>query len=305
MKHGMVTLMVLALGSPALAEIEFSAVAHRAGQPVNALPPQATFDLTVTAEWPQSDIMYVVYTPSMPQLAGLVIEDHLSFGETTTMLSQLVQRTVHHFRLLVTNSVGTTVETGPIQVEYRPSNREEKQRRQLAGITLTVAPPARALHAPLMLGGAAIAAVALFAFGGVCMVRRRRRAPVLPVEHCLEDAYTARLMGLKQLRMQGDTARYFGELETVLRDYVRDKYQIGSLETYLPPRNGATGLDARSVSVARDLLALAHTVRYGGQAPSDYDQTRMLDFVHTLIDRNRPRQHTSEELDYLQPEHRS
>ncbi len=301
----MVTLMVLALGSTALAEIEFSVVAHHAGQPVSALPPQASFDLTVTAEWPQSDTMYVVYTPSMPLLAGLVIADHLSFGETTTILSQMVLRTVHHFKLLVTNSVGTTVETGPIQVEYRPCNREEKQRRQLAGITLTVAPPARLLQSPLLLGGVALVAVAGCALGGVAMARRRRRASVEPVEHCLEDACAARLAGLKQVRLQGDTARYFGELETILREYVREKYQIGSLETYPPPDNGATGLDARSVSIARDLLALAHTVRYGGQTPSDYDQTRMLDFVHTLLDRNRPRRHTPEEIDYLQPEHRS
>jgi len=300
----MVIVIALALCNLAPAEIEFSAVAHHAGQPVSSLPPQASFDLTITAEWPQSEIMYVVYTPTMPLLAGLVIEDHLSFGETTTMSSQLLQRTVHHFKLLITNSVGTTVATGPIHVEYRPSNREEKQRRQLAGITLTVAPPARMLQSPLVLGGVTAAVAAALAFGGVVMARRRR-APAAPVEHCLEDAYTARLAGLKQMRMQGDTARYFGELEAVLRDYVREKYQIGSLETYQPPTNGATGLDARSVGVARELLGLAHTVRYGGQAPSDYDQTRMLEFVHTVIDRNRPRRGTPVELDYLQPEHRS
>jgi len=305
MKHGLVIVIALALCSPVLAEIEFNAVAHHAGQPVSSLPPQATFDLTVTAEWPQSDIVYVVYTPTMPFLAGLVIQDHLSFGETTTMVSQLVQRTVHHFKLLVTNSVGTTVETGPIQVEYRPSSSEEKQRRQLAGITLTVAAPARLWQSPLAVVGAVLAAVAILGVGGVYVMRRRRRAPALPAEHCMEDAYVARLAGLKQVRLQGDTARYFGDLETVLRDYVREKYQIGSLETYPPPGNGSTGLDARSVSVARELLALAHTVRYGGQTPSDYDQTRMFDFVQTVIERNRPRRGTPVELDYLQPEHRS
>jgi hypothetical protein len=240
----------------------------------------------------------------MPLLAGMVVKDHLSFGETITTSSQLLQRVVHHFIMLITNEAGATAETGPITVEYRPINREEKQRQQLAGITLAVIAPPHALASPMALGGIAAGAGTLLALGG-WQVRRRRRRAVPVAEACIEDAFLQRMTGLKALRLQGDTARYFAELEAVLRDYAREKYQIGSLETYQPAANGAGGFDARSAGVARELLALAHTIRYGGQIPSEYDQTRMHDFVHTLLDRNRPRRHTPEELDYLTPEPRS
>jgi hypothetical protein len=280
----------------AQAEIRFSVAARQGDVPVTAVRSQCIYDLTIVAEWPQSDVTYVVYTPTMPQLSGMVIKDHIPFGESASSPSQMLQRVVHHFKLLVTNSPGVVADTGPIFVEYRQSDREERDHRQLANIAFEVLP---AQCNRWIVSSVGVGALGLTTAAGWLFLARRRRqrwSAALCTTVCVEDEFLKRLDATRHLRLEGDMVRYFAALEEILRDYVRVKYHIGNIEE--SNSNGALGLDERTRAVARDIVALARNVRYGGHVPSAYEQTRFHDFVRTLISRNQPRPFVPDEEHY-------
>jgi len=282
---------------PALAEIRFSATARQGDISVAAVRAQGVYDLTILDEWPQSDGTYVVYTPTMPRLSGMIVQDHIPFGESVSTPSQLLQRIVHHFKLLVTNSPGVAADTGPIFIEYRQADRPEHQRRQLAGIAFDVLPARRGRWVAAVAGAGALAMMA--AAGGRLFLARRRRRAHSAAAHaaaCLEDEFLTRLDAARHWRLEGDVIRYFAELEAILRDYLRAKYHIGNIEE--SNGNGALGVDERTRAVARDVVALARNVRYGGHLPSSYEQSRMHDFVKALIVRNQPRRPAPDEEHY-------
>ena len=261
----------------------------------------ARVEMTVAVEWPQTTMTYMVYTPTMRDLEGARICDHVSFGETLTTISQTLQRIVHHFTIAVTTAVGATAETGPIEVQYRGSNDTEPVTRRLAGITFNLLPASRWPVAGTVGGGfvAVIAGIAAWLAG----IRHRRRTAQHPaVSATSEDGYLVRLDGLKHLRLEGDLERYFAGMEALLREYFKEKYRVASIETWQAPSTGPAGPDERTAAVARELLDLSRKVRYAGYIPAAHEQSRISEFLRTLFSRNQPRRPAAEDEHYLTKE---
>jgi len=293
---------VLMMACGVRAELEFRVCRGCGTAEVSEVEEAGTLELTVCAEWPQEGVTYVVYTPVMPEMRGMTITDHVPFGETLSNVSQTIQRIVHQFRLLVTNEAGTRVETGPIVVHYRRGDREEREERELAGVTLAVVRKARRRAQGVALGtiGAVIAGVSVLGVSTYWM--RRRRSAVAAAEPSIESRYMAELEASKRIRIEGDMPRYFLTLEELLRGYLREKYCIGNIEEWQGGGNGRAGLDERSMWVAKELVGLAQQVRYAGYMPSAHEQRRMYEFVESLLERNQPRRSEPEETMYLQKE---
>jgi hypothetical protein len=285
------TMTIALLGS---AEVRFEVSSSCTSVPANGL-----VDVTVVAQWPQSDVTYIIYTPHMPEHEGLRVDDHVSFGESVAGSSQVVQRIVHHYRLCITNPPGATALTGPIVVDYRRGDQQERSRETLAGLNFAVSSPTRrGLHAALI---ALVAAGAVVALVLAYTARRSGEARVAAANGpTLEDAYLARLEQARRLRLDGDLAEYFNRLEELLRGYFREKYLIATIEEWRAPTNGPAGPDEKSTSIACNLLALAHKVRYASYEPSAHEQSRMFDFISQLLNRNQPRRSRPEEELYLQ-----
>lgn len=303
MHQACAVVLVMVLAGGVRADVTFRVTSGCGTVDVREVEENGTFDLTVCAEWPQEGATYVVYTPTMPQLSGMKIADHVPFGETLGGVSQTLQRIVHQFRLLVTNAAGTRVETGPIVLQYRRGDQEERQARELAGLTLNVV---KRTHRGLR--GVVIGAVGVMVAGvGVLglsayWLRRRRGVATAAAEPCIECKYMAELEASKRLRIEGELAKYFLTLEQLLRDYLRAKYCIGNIEEWHGGGNGRCGLDERSMGVAKELVGLAQQVRYAGYVPSTHEQRRMYEFIEELLQRNQPRRQAPEEMMYLHKE---
>lgn len=295
--------LVMALVCGVKADVVFWVASGCGTVEVKEVEEAGTFDLTVCAEWPQEGMTYVVYTPRMPQLSGMKILDHVPFGETMSSVSQTVQRIVHQFRLLVTNAAGTQVGTGPIVLQYRRGDQEERQERELAGVTLSVVKRGQRGVRGVVVGavGAVVAGAGVLGLSGYWLRRRRGMATVAE-EPCIECKYMAELEASKRLRMEGELGKYFLTLEQLLRDYLRVKYCIGNIEEWQGGGNERCGLDERSMGVAKELVGLAQQVRYAGYVPSTHEQRRMYEFIEGLLQRNQPRRQAPEEMMYLHKE---
>jgi len=252
-----------------------------------AVPASHCADVTIVAEWPQGSETYAVYAPVMPQLAGMVVKDDMSFSEAMKEGSQILQRVIHHFRLLVTNVPGETVETGPIVVRYRRAGEPDSRETQLRSVRFTVVAPSRSAAMLGVSGGAA--AVALGASAVVLGLRRRRRHGAAGWQPGPEDALLAKLDPVKRHRIEGDMPLFFQELENLIRQYYRVKYAIGSVENACESAPAMQNVDARALAVAKELICLSHRVRYSGYQPGAREQDRMYDFVKSLL--TRPRAH--------------
>lgn len=295
--------LAMVLGSGARGDVAFWVSSGCGTVEVKEVEEAGTFDLTVCAEWPQDGMTYVVYTPTMPQLSGMKILDHVPFGETLSSVSQTVQRIVHQFRLLVTNTAGTRVETGPIVLQYRRGDQEERQARELAGLRLNVVKRAHRGLRGVVIGavGAVVAGVGVLGLSAYWL-RRRRGVATVAAEPCIECKYIAELEASKRLRIEGELGKYFLTLEQLLRDYLRAKYCIGNIEEWHGGGNERCGLDERSMGVAKELVGLAQQVRYAGYVPSTHEQRRMYEFIEELLQRNQPRRQAPEEMMYLHKE---
>ena len=97
--------------------------------------------MTVTAEWPQGEDTYVIFKPTMPGVSGLSVSEPISFGETLTLNSQIIQRVIYLYKFSVTNNPNETAETGNIFVDYRNASGEEIQHKQISGISFDVSKP--------------------------------------------------------------------------------------------------------------------------------------------------------------------
>ena len=302
MRRIVATVSVLMVACGVRAEVEFRVCRGCGTAEVSEVEEAGTFELTVCAEWPQGGVTYVVYTPAMPDMRGMTITDHVPFGETLSDVSQTIQRIVHQFRMLVTNAAGTRVETGPIVVEYRRGDQEERQQRELAGVTLEVVRKARRGANGVGIGAIGAVAAGVSVLGLSTYWMRRRRGAVAAAEPCIESRYLLELEASKRIRIEGDMPRYFLTLERLLREYLREKYCIGNIEEWQGAGNGRAGLDERSMGVAKELVGLAQEVRYAGYMPSAHEQRRMYEFVESLLERNQPRRCAPEETMYLQKE---
>ena len=288
-------LLFLAGAACVRADVSFNVEATR-----KAVPAEGFVELTVSAEWPQGTNTYVIYTPTMPQLIGVSVIDHVTFGQSLTVNSQIVQRMVHLFKLAVTNRPGEEAETGPIFIDYRPASLQEKQHRKLSGLTFTVSPPERkalkitvaAVGAALLLGGA----VTLMA---VRLSRKKKTVTNVQISPAIEDPLLQKLEQIRRLRIEGDIKLYFHELESLIKEYFRTKYRIGSVMDWSPQTSGRTGPDHHTMTAARELLSLSHNVCYAGYKPNSHDQDRMFDFLRRLLLHNRPHESLPEEELYL------
>ncbi len=278
----------------ARAEIRFTASTAAEDVPVNEC-----VHLTITAQWLQNGDQFLVLKPSMPAMSGLKVADYICFNETVRCASQTVHRVVHQFKLAVTNQVGQHTETGPIYVEYRSFHSPDTQHSQLAGISYTILPA----RSSALTG--TIIAVGSLGILGMCIVAvgvsrsSRRKNSSIPQLPAIENNFLSRLQTVKQYQLDGDIPAAFHEMESLLRRYFRDKYQIGAIEEWHAPESGPAGPDERTLAVARDVLALSHRVRYADYLPSAHEQHRFVSFLKTLLQRNQPRSFAPEEELYL------
>jgi len=299
----LVIVSVLAAPMTALSEVHFAVTVSGRNTHATDVRVNKSIDMTVVAEWPQETHTYVIYAPSMPELRGMQIANHYTFGETLSTASQTLQRIVHHFLMAITNPAGGKAETGPIRIDYRRDDQQDKTSHELAGITVNVLPAARWPLAGTIAGACTMLSLAA---GAVMLKLRRCRllATVGPIGPSAEDGYLAKLDSLRQLRLAGELDTFFSGMEALLRDYLKEKYVIGNIETWCANETGPAGPDEVTVAVARELLGLAHQVRYGNYRPGPQEQQRMFDFVKSLLTKNQPRRPAPEVEHYLSKESR-
>jgi hypothetical protein len=297
MRQSLYILYAIITVSLSAAEVTLNVSSANSNVPVNGYA-----HLTVTAQWPQGEKTYIVFKPDMPQLSGLKVVDHVCYHESVRNPSQGIQRIVHHFKLLVTNTPGTQAETGSIFVEYRNFKENNKQQRQLAGLMFKVESSRNpVLKGTLIAMGSATLLGACALLFGIRRSSRKGGSPV-PGGATLEDHFLKELKAVRRSLIDGDITQYFHDVESLMRHYFRAKYQIGSIEDWEAPASGPAGPDERTTGVARELLKLSHSVRYAGYIPSTHEKNRIHSFLKTLLIKNQPRPPKPEEELYLKEE---
>lgn len=260
------------------------------------VPGNKQIEMTVTAEWPQGRKTYVIYKPTMPGVSGLSLSEHISFGETLTLGSQTIQRVIHLYKFSITNKPGEIAETGNIFVDYRDASKEDVQHKQLSGISFKVIPPENNFLISGIIGAlsaAVIGAAIIF------VTRRKKKVPEKFSGPVIETGFLKKLNNIKRIRMDGNIPLYFQELENLLRDYFREKYNIGSLEDWNTSSNSSAGPDKKTMAVIIELLKLSRDVRYAGMIPNSHDQDRIFDFLKKTFTKSLPKQPLKEDELYL------
>ena len=261
------------------------------------VPINGTAEITITAEWPQGSNTYVIYTPLMPQLLGLKIIDHITFGQATTINSQIVQRVVHLFKFSITNNAGT--ETGPIFIDYRLSGSNEKLHHKLPGIKFTTVRFQHNILKILILSGVLILLIPIISTIIIIQLSRKKTKKSVLNNSSIEDAIIEELEKVKRYKIEGNIKRYFHKLDELIKKYFRIKYQIGSLLDVNPESNGKAGPDKHTLLSACELLKLSHNVCYADYQPSNPEQDRIYNFLKKILLNNRPHKPQSEEELFL------
>jgi len=287
MKKILITFLFF-IGLPAVADISFKVEPGNKTVQANGIA-----EITIYAEWPQGTNAYMIFPPSMPQLDGLEITDHITFGQSLSINSQIVQRIVHFYKFTVTN--GGIADTGPIFIDYKTSGSEEKLHRKLSGINFEVK---RFEKLKYIIGGGMILAV-LALSATFLIVKLTAKKKIVRESSSLEDEMLSQIDKIKKYRLEGDVKKYFQELSDILKDYFRKKYQIGSLADFDPEKISKAGPDKYTIDAAKDLLKLAHNVCYADYLPNSQEQGRIMNFVKKLLEKNRPHQTSAEEELYL------
>jgi len=256
-------------------------------------------ELTLSAEWPQGSNSYIIYTPVMPQLLGLKIIDHITFGQSLTVNSQVVQRAVHLFQFAVTNAAGMPTETGPIFIEYRLSGSKEKLHRQLSGVKYKVTRFGRDFLKILIPLVVILLLFPIILTIIIIKVSRKKKSHPISNDLSIEDSIIKKLEYVKRYRLEGDIKKYFHELSELIKKYFRKKYQIGSLLDFNPKSTGKTGPDKHTLFTACELLRLSHDVCYAGYQPSSHEQERIYNFLKKMLTKNRPHESNAEDELYL------
>ena len=148
--------------------------------------------------------------------------------------------------------------------------------------------------APLTPKGTGLAAliVAGFLACGVCIYVvasiRYRRATRRESEIDLEAPFMEILADLRSLRIKGDYKAYFGRLESLVRDYLHQKYNIDSSSKDEVMNAVSDGIDPQTAKRLDDVLKLAEDVRFGGAPPLPTDMDRTHSLVNEIFQKNRP-----------------
>jgi len=294
MKKLSIILLILILSGSVNGSVSFSI--DYTDETVHA---NGTTELTLSAEWPQGSNSYIIYTPVMPQLLGLKIIDHITFGQSLTVNSQVVQRAVHLFKFAVTNSAGMGTETGPIFIDYRLSGSKEKLHRQLSGVKYKVT-RFRSNFLKILIPVAIILLLFPIILTIIIIkVLRRKKDVVISANLSIEDAIIKKLENVKRYRLEGDIKKYFHELSELIKKYFRKKYQIGSILDFNPKLIEKAGPDKHTLFTACELLRLSHDVCYAGHQPSSHEQERIYNFLKKMLMRNRPHKSKLEDELYL------
>ena len=261
---------------------------------------KGTAEITLSAEWLQGSNSYIIYTPVMPQLLGMKIIDHITFGQSLTVNSQVVQRTVHLFKFAVTNDAGTEAETGPIFIDYRLSGSEEKMHHQLSGVKFKVTGFGDKYSKLLIPGLIVLLLIPIILTIIIIKLSRRKKvAANISGSPSIEDSIIEELENIKLYKLEGDTKRYFHELSELVKKYFRKKYQIGSILDFNPKELGKAGPDKHTLSTACELLKLSHDVCYAGYQSSNHEQDRIYNFIKKMLMKNRPHKTNASERLYL------
>ncbi len=261
-----------------------------------AVPKNLQVEMMVTAEWPQGEETYVVFKPTLPGILGLSISEENSFGDTLTLNSQIVQRVIHLYKFSITNAPGEIAETGNIFIDYRNAAEKEIQHKQLSGFSFKVTSPE---HNFLLILCLAIFTTIILGLLIIFLIKRKKKVTQKKLGPVIETKFLEKLNSIKRLRLEGNIPLYFQELEILLRDYFRKKYNIGSLEDWKPTSNSSAGPDKRTLLIIIDLLKLSRDVRYAGTIPNTHDQERIFDFLKKTFTKNLPRQSLKEDELYL------
>jgi len=263
------------------------------------IPANGTVELTLSAEWPQGSNSYIIYTPVMPQSLGLKMIDHITFGQSLTVNSQIVQRVIHLFKFAVTNTPGAPTETGPIFIDYRLSGSKERHHRQLSGVSFKV----------VRINGSflkiLVPVLGLLIFFSIILtfiiikVSRKKKEMVVSNDFSIEDTIIEKLERIKKYKIEGNVKKYFHELDELIKEYFRKKYQIGSILDLDPETLGKSGPNKHILFTACELLKLSHNVCYAGYHPSNQEQDRIYKFLRKLLMSNRPHKSNIEDELYL------
>jgi len=264
------------------------------------VPINGTAEVTISAEWAQSSNTYVIHTPLMPQLLGLKIIDHITFGQATTINSQIVQRVVHLFKFSVTNNAGTA--TGPIFIDYRLYGSDKKLHQKLPGIKFTTVRFQHNLLKILILAAVSILLIPIISTIIIIKLSRRKSKKNVFNNSSIEDKIIEELEKVKRYKIEGNVKRYFHKLDELIKKYFRIKYQIGSLLDVNLESNGKVGPDKHTLSAACELLKLSHSVCYADYQPSNQEQDRIYNFLKKILLNNRPHKPQSEEELFLRME---
>jgi len=263
------------------------------------IPANGTVELTLSAEWPQGSNSYIIYTPVMPQLLGLKIIDHITFGQSLTVNSQVVQRAVHLFKFAITNKVGMETETGPIFIDYRLSGSKEKLHRQLSGVKYKVTRFGKNFLKVLIPLVVILLLFPIILTIIIIKLSRKRKRVVISDNLSIEDSIMEKMECVKRYRLEGDIKKYFHELSELIKKYFRKKYQIGSILDFNPKPTRKTGPDKHTLLTACELLRLSHDVCYAGYQPSSHEQERIYNFLKRMLTKSRPHESKLEDDLYL------
>ena len=137
-----------------------------------------------------------------------------------------------------------------------------------------------------IVGGVLAVIVVTFA---VATIRYRRAMAPAPDEADLETPVLERLNDLRSLRIKGDYKAFFGRLESLVGEYLREKYAIKSDSDDALARAVEADLDENLARRLKDVLGLAETVRFGGAPPLPTDLDRAHATVREILERNQPK----------------
>jgi len=294
MKQFPIIFLILILAGFVNGNISFSV--DRTGETV---PKNGIAEITIATEWLQGSNSYIIYPPEMPQLLGLKITDYVTFGQSLTVNTQIIQRVIHLFKFSVTNNVGMIAETGPIFINYRLSGSKEKMHRQLSGIRFKVVRFSRNFLMILIPSILLLLLIPIVSTIIIIIASRKKKKILILDNSSVEDSIMKELEQVKKYKIEGDIKRYFHELDELIKKYFRKKYQIGSILDLDSKSIGKSGPDKHTLFSACELLRLSHNVCYAGYQPSSQEQDRIYNFLKKSLLKNRPHKGRVEEEMYL------
>jgi len=142
-----------------------------------------------------------------------------------------------------------------------------------------------------IIGGIVLLGVGIFVVSAV----RYRRASEEPEEQDLEGPVLERLSELRSLRIKGDYKAFFGRLEELAREYLKQKYAITAEGDSPLVMAVEKHFDESTSRRLGEVLRLAENVRFGGAPPLPSDLDRAHTVVKEILERNRPKQESSPE----------